>query len=593
MELSGCNEGEPHRMSLENTTTGKPSYYQIGEGCHAASSNRQVGAVDSGGVSEGNTTGRGIKVSWEISERGVATPQPTAQGGEPSEAERADREVGVLRSSADPAESKTAGERREGTWVNANANSAGSGDGRPAEETLFERITTPLKIQKLQRTLYRKAKAEPKYRFYSLYGELLRKDLLETAMSSVGHNDGAAGVDGQRCAVYLRNDEAWEQWRDSLLEELRTRKYRPSAVRRVYILKGDGKQRPLGIPTVKDRVVQTAVALLLLPILEADSHPNSYAYRPKRGAHGAMEAIKQGLLSGRVEVLDADLSAYFDSIPHAPLLRIVARRVSDGAILKLIRGWLRAPVVEPEKRSGGQGGGGENRRGTPQGGVISPLLANAYLNRLDWDVNERCELKPVMVRYADDFVILCRPGQGAGLRERLQGWLERKGLKLNERKTRLVDIRQEGIKFLGFSLTWRRGRRGRSYPHVEPHAQSQNKLREGVREILNRGTLWRPIGEVIPQLNRRLRGWAGYFHYANSTRVMGAIGDYTRIKVRRWLWRKHGCTTGLWKRYTNDELHDRFGLYRMPQWAAWRSDRRSDAPNDLRKAGCGKTACPV
>ncbi|MEN9601220.1 MAG: hypothetical protein RIS56_826 [Verrucomicrobiota bacterium] len=233
MELSGRNEGEPHRMSLENTTIGKPSHYQIGEGCQAASSNRQVGAVDSGGVSGGNTTGRGIQVSWEISERGAATPQPTAQGGEPSEAERADREVGVLRSSEDPAEDKTAGERREGTWVNANANSAGSGDGRSEEETLFERITTPPKIQKLQRTLYRKAKAEPKYRFYSLYGELLRRDLLETAMSSVGHNNGAAGLDGQECAVYLRSDEAWEQWRDQLLEELRARKYQPNAVRRV------------------------------------------------------------------------------------------------------------------------------------------------------------------------------------------------------------------------------------------------------------------------------------------------------------------------------------------------------------------------
>ncbi len=271
----------------------------------------------------------------------------------------------------------------------------------------------------------------------------------------------------------------------------------------------------------------------------------------------------------------------------------MARRVSDGAILKLIRGWLRAPVVETGKRSGGKGGGGENRRGTPQGGVISPLLANAYLNRLDWDVNERCELKPVMVRYADDFVILCRPGEGSGLRERLQGWLERRGLKLNEQKTRLVDIRREGIKFLGFSLTWRRGRSGRSYPHVEPHTKSRTKLRDGVREILNRGTLWRPIGEAIPQLDRRLKGWAGYFHYAHSTRVMGQIGDYTRTKLRRWLWRKHGCTRALWECHTNDELHDRFGLYRMPQRAGWKTDRRSDAPNGLRKAGCGKTACPV
>ncbi|MBM3824306.1 MAG: hypothetical protein FJ404_15705 [Verrucomicrobia bacterium] len=246
--------------------------------------------------------------------------------------------------------------------------------------------------------------------------------------------------------------------------------------------------RPLGIPTVKDRVVQTAVALMLLPILEADSHPNSYAYRPKRGAHQAMEAIRKGMLRGRVEVINADLSGYFDSIPHGKLLRIVARRVSDGGILKLIKGWLRAPTVEPA--AGGQGGGGGNGAnscGAPQGGVISPLLANAYLNALDWEVNERCELKPVMVRYADDFVILSQPGQGQGLMERLKRWLDRRGLVLNEKKTRLVDIRQEGIKFVGFALTWRRGRSGRHYPHVEAHPKSLKKLRDGLREKLNRG----------------------------------------------------------------------------------------------------------
>ena len=267
-----------------------------------------------------------------------------------------------------------------------------------------------------------------------------------------------------------------------------------------------------GIPTVKDRVVQTAVALVLLPILEADSHRHSYAYRPKRGAHDAMDAIKAGLLSGRVEVIDADLSGYFDSIPHAQLLRVIARRVSDGAILKLIRGWLRAPIVEPQSddRSGNGKSGGANRRGTPQGGVISPLLANAYLNRLDWEVNERCEHKPVMVRYADDFVILARPGQGGELMGRLQRWLTRRGLVLNEQKTRLVDVRQEGIKFLGFALSWRQGRSGRHYPHVEPHPKSLNKLREGIREILNRGTLWRPVEEVVTQLNRRLKCGASF-----------------------------------------------------------------------------------
>ena len=592
MELSGCNEGKPHLMSLENSTSGKPSRCRNGEGCHATPHNRHMGVVDSGGVSEGDTTGRETKVSWEVSGRGAATSQPPVQGGDPPKAGRAAREVGVPRSSVDAAETTTAAERRGGTWVDADANSAGPGDGRPEEETLFGRITTPPKVRKLQRTLYRKAKAEPGYRFYSLYGELLRRDLLETAMSSVAHNHGAAGIDGQECDVFLASDEAWEQWLGALQEELRARQYRPSPVRRVYIPKGDGKLRPLGIPTVKDRVVQTAVALLLLPLLEADSHPNSYAYRPKRGAHDAMDAIKQGLLTGRTEVIDADLSGYFDSIPHGPLMRLVARRVSDGSILSLIREWLRAPIIEPPGKGGG-GGGGANRRGTPQGGVISPLLANLYLNQLDWEVNESCLLKPVMVRYADDFVILARPGQGRRLAERLKTWLTRRGLKLNETKTRRVDVRREGIRFLGFGLTWRRGRSGRSYPHVEPHAKSLTKLREGLREILNRGTLWKPCEEVVGQMNRRLKGWAGYFHYGNSTAAMGWAEESARCRLRRWLWRKHGCVHGLWGHYTNEDLHDRLGLYRMPQWAAWKAGRRSDATNDPRKAGCGKTARPV
>ena len=574
MELSGRNESKPHRMSPEMAKSGKPSRYLDGEGCHAASSNRQPGAVDSGGVSEGDTTGRETKVSQEISRCGAAAPQPPVQGGKPSKAGRAAGEVGVLRSSDEAGATKTPVEQREGTWVNANANSEGSEDGRTAAATLFDRITTPPKIQKLQRTLYRKAKAEPKYRFYSLYGELLRKDLLETAMSSVAHNNGAAGVDGQECAVYLKSDEAWDQWRDALLEELRTKRYRPSPVRRVYIPKGAGQKRPLGIPTVKDRVVQTAVTLLLLPILEADSHPNSYAYRPKRGAHQAMDAIKAALLSGRVEVIDADLSGYFDSIPHRCLLRVVAKRVSDGMILKLIRGWLRAPIVEPKSRGNSGGSGtGTNLRGTPQGGVISPLLANAYLNQLDWEVNERCELKPVMVRYADDFVILSRPGDGPGLMGRLKGWLDRRGLVLNEKKTRLVDIRQEGIKFLGFALSWRRGRSGRHYPHVEPHPKSLKKLRDRIREKLNRSTLWRPVEEVVPELNRQLKGWTGYFHYGNSSAVMAEVGQYVRNKLQRWLWRKHGCSSALWSTYTPEDLHERIGLFRMPCWASWTPKR--------------------
>jgi len=558
-------------MSLDKANNQEPRRCVNGEGCQEEPSNRAPGFSHPDGVSEGDMAGRAPRVSGENSACQTARSKPAAQGGNAKVA-RAGGEVGVLHSSDNPAESKTAGEPREGTWVNAPRSSEGLGDGRAEVARLFDRIRTPPKVQKLQRALYCKAKAEPKYRFYSLYGELLRLDVLETAMRAVAANDGAAGVDGQTCSIYTSSEERWEQWRAELLEELRVKGYRPSPVRRVYIPKGDGKQRPLGIPTVKDRVVQAAVTLLLLPILEADSHPNSYAYRPKRNAHGAMDAIKKALLQGRTEIIDADLSGYFDSIPHWKLLRIVSRRVSDGAILKLIRGWLRAPVVEKDPKTG-HIHSERNDRGTPQGGVISPVLANAYLNRLDWEVNERCEGKPVMVRYADDFVILAGSGQGARLMERLKVWLGRRGLTLNEKKTRLVDIRQQGIKFLGFALSWRPSKNGRNYPHVEPHPQSLKKLRDKMREKLNRTTLWRSPEEVIPEINRQLKGWAGYFHYGNSSKAFRKAQQQVERRVCRWLWRKHGCKRGLWTYLTPENLHEKLGLYQLPQRAAWTAKR--------------------
>jgi len=282
-----------------------------------------------------------------------------------------------------------------------------------------------------------------------------------------------------------------------------------------------------------------------------------------------MDAIKGALLSGRVEVVDADLSGCFDSIPHRELLRLVARRVSDGRILALIKAWLRAPIVERNPDTGRPTMTG-NRRGTPQGGVISPLLANLYLNRLDWQVNERCEMRPVLVRYADDFVILSRPGQGAELMVRLKRWLEAHGLTLNETKTRLLDVRAEGFKFLGFGVSWRRGQSGRCYPHVEPHPKSQTKLRDKLREKLNHWTLWRPAEAVIPEVSRLLKGWGGYFHYANSTRVFDRINQYVGNRLQRWLWRKHGCTHALWTTNPREELRERYGLYRLPRTAAWK-----------------------
>jgi group II intron reverse transcriptase/maturase len=352
---------------------------------------------------------------------------------------------------------------RDSACTQAAQRSKGKGDGSAKAG-----IATPEKVRKLQRTLYRKAKAEPNYRFWSLYGDIMRRDLLEHALEKVAGNKGGPGVDGQTIESIMSSPEGKQRWLDTLQEELRTKAYRPSPVLRVFIPKSNGGERPLGIPTVKDRVVQMGVMLMLMPIFEADFHPRSFGFRPRRSARQAMEEIVRALRSGRTEVLDADLSKYYDTIPHRPLLRLVARRISDGSVLRLIKLWLRTPVVEEKKD--GRKRIKPNRSGTPQGGVISPLLANLYLNGLDWAVNEQVMGKPVLVRYADDLVILSAPGRGNGLMERLRKWLEARGLSLNEEKTQLVDSRR-GFNFLGFSVRWQHSReQGRWYGHVEPHS---------------------------------------------------------------------------------------------------------------------------
>jgi group II intron reverse transcriptase/maturase len=429
-------------------------------------------------------------------------------------------------------------------------------------------IITPQKVRQLQITLYRKAKAQPKYRFWSLYGELLRLDVLESALDAQLRNDGGAGVDGESLASV---ESKRRGWLEQLREELRTKRYRPSPVLRVMIPKRSGGQRPLGIPTVKDRVVQTAVYLVLMPIWEADFHSQSYGFRPKRRAHQAIDGICQAVQQGYVEIIDADLSNYFGTIPHRALMKMVARRVSDGSVLRLIKSWLRAPIVEQDKD--GTQRVLPNRCGTPQGGVISPLLANIYLNPLDHGVNEKCVGQARMFRYADDFVIACRRGRAGEVRERTKRWLEARGLKLNEAKTRVVDIHQEGINFLGFNLTWRRSRKGRKYLHVEPSQGSRTALRDNLRGILNHWTHWRPIAEVVKETNQVLRGWSGYFHFRNSTSVMGDLKRYSRNLLRRWLWRKHACKGGLWSRYPDEKLHTHYGFYVLPTTAAWKATR--------------------
>lgn len=425
-------------------------------------------------------------------------------------------------------------------------------------------LPTPTKVQSLQRTLNRKAKENPRWRAWSLYGDLCRRDVLETALQSVLRNAGAAGVDGVTTAT-VKTDAA--AFLDRLHGELQTRAYRPSPVLRVWIPKPDGKRRPLGIPTVKDRTVQTALVLLLQPIFEADFNENSFGYRPGRSAHQALDAICEALMEGKREVVDADISGYFDTIPHAELLNKVARRVSDGAILRLVKLFLKAPIVEEKD---GKRSIHPNKSGTPQGGNLSPLLANIYLNDLDHKVNGNDELDAKLVRYADDMVILCRPGNGPALLRRLKAYLQRIGLTLNEAKTRCVDSAQEAFRFLGFEISWRCSwRTQRRFTCIVPSRKAQLRLRSAVRAELNRWTLQRSCTEVVRRVNRIARGWGNYFHYKSSSQAFGAANRFLRQRLRSWLWKKYDRTLRRYAFFTDDRLHGQYQLHQLPVTAAW------------------------
>lgn len=500
--------------------------------------------------------------------KGKGPTQTSGQAGTPSEPEGVGLEVGGVHSSAEEswldlwtlkAETRRRLKEasRDAACSHTEQRSEGQGDGS-------QEIQTPDKIRKLQRTLYRKAKAQPGHRFWSLYGELARMDLLEHALKLMARNQGAPGIDGQTVEAVTATEQTQHQWLRQLQQEVQSKTYRPSPVRRVYIPKSNGGKRPLGIPTVKDRVVQMAALLVLGPIYEADFHPNSFGFRPRCNAHQALNAIIEALRSGKLEVVDADLSKYFDTIPHSKLMHLLAKRMSDGSMLHLLRQWLSAPVVEED--ADGTRRVLPNRQGVPQGGVISPLLANVYLNALDWAVNNPKEKgQPVMVRYADDFVILCEPGQGEQLHARLGHWLEARGLKLNEEKTRKVHSR-DAFNFLGFTVRWQPSRRsGRWYAHVEPSVKSRQQLRNKVREHLNHWKLHRSIRESVYELNRVLRGWGQYFHYRNSSRVFGKLNWWVADRMRRWVWRKHRRTKPLWTAYPDKMLYEHYGLWRLPE----------------------------
>ena len=423
-------------------------------------------------------------------------------------------------------------------------------------------------VQKLQTALHAKAKGEPKFRFYALYDKVYRKDVLWMAWRRCLVNGGAPGVDGQS----FENIEAYgvTKWLEELAEELRKKTYQPQAVRRVYIPKPDGKQRPLGIPTIKDRVVQTAAMIVLEPIFEADLQPEQYAYRADRSALDAVRAVHGLLNTGYREVVDADLSGYFDSIPHAELMQCVARRVSDKAVLHLVKMWLVSPVEERNARghvvrttrNKDQG------RGTPQGAPISPLLSNLYMRRfvLGWKtLGHQQRLQARIVNYADDFVICCR-GTANQAQAAMRSMMERLKLTVNEAKTKLCRVPEETFDFLGYTF----GRcyspqTGRAYFGTRPAKKKIRQLCESLGEQTSRRFLLLEAEEIVARLNRQLRGWANYFCLGPVSRAYRAVDSYMTNRLRRWLCKKHKVPGAGTSRFPDEYLYQELGLVRLPR----------------------------
>ena len=442
-------------------------------------------------------------------------------------------------------------------------------------------LTTPERIRTLQRKLYRKAKQEPARRFHALYDKVYRADILSHAYHLVRANKGSAGIDGVTFEAIEENGGA-DAFMAELAKALRGKTYKPDPVKRVMIPKSDGSKRPLGIPTIRDRVAQMAVKLVIEPIFEADFCPNSYGFRPKKSAHDAVEDVTYTLNKGYTEVIDADISKYFDTIPHAKLMAVVAERICDGAILHLIQIWLKAPVMEADedgtKRN--MGGGKGNRRGTPQGGVVSPLLANLYLHLLDriWQ-KRRLEqrLGARIVRYADDIVLLCRRGVERPM-EALRQILNRLGLTLNEAKTRRVDAFQGRFDFLGFTIWMGRGRKtGNHYPHVQPSKKSLQAIKDRVTHLTTRSRTVMPLAWVVNEVNATVRGWVGYFHYRNCSHLMGQVRHHVEQRLITHLSKRHKVRdrkTG-YARFKPRALYERYGLYKVPTSAGWKKAHAS------------------
>jgi len=424
-------------------------------------------------------------------------------------------------------------------------------------------LTTPESVQKLQAALHGKAKKSPGFRFYALYDKVYRKDVLTFAYQSCKANGGAAGVDNQT----FEDIEAYgaERWLDELMQELKSQKYRPLPVRRVYIPKPGGQQRPLGVPAIRDRAVMMAAVLVLDPIFEADLQPEQYAYRRGRSALDAVRHVHKLINTGHGEIVDADLAGYFDSLPHSQLLKSVARRVVDGAMLHLIKMWLKAPVEETDER-GKKHRSTRNRdegRGTPQGSPISPLLSNLYMRRfvLGWKrLGHEKRLGATIVNYADDLVICCRGGAEEALAT-MRGMMTKLKLTVNEAKTRVAKLPEEKFDFLGYTF----GRcyspkTGRAYLGTVPAKKRVMRICQAISSETGHNRTLLDQKVVVAKLNRMMNGWANYFCLGPVSKAYRAVDRHARKRLRQWLCAKHKVAGRATRKYPEATLHTAFGL---------------------------------